>query len=150
MGDSDLREFFAPIMAHCLFAAAISGLLIPPLLLWFAGGPYPRLLTAMRTKAASQPKGSNLRQLVALMPLLLIVGSPCFSLSFMFFLKWYYRAPSIFAFQKMNQDCSGVYVVSLLASFAATLWWLGPEAFRRPGYDPKNPNPDPDEWRWKS
>lgn len=150
MSDSELRGLIAPIMAHCISAAAISGLVIPPVLVWFARQKYPGLLVLMRTKAATQPKGGSLRQLIVLMPLLLMVGSSLVSLSFILLLKWYYHAPSIFAFQKMNQVCSSVYLVSLLASFTFCIWWVGPRAFKPLGYDSKNPNPDPDEWRWKN
>jgi hypothetical protein len=137
-------------MAHCLFVAAATGILIPPIVLWFARYPYPRLLITMRNKAEKQPKDSNLRQLVALMPLLLWIGSPLVSLSFVFFLKWYYRAPV----SKLNTEASVCMIVNcgaVLASYAATIWWLGGlQVLRPPGYDPKSPNPDPDEWRWKN
>jgi|HubBroStandDraft_4_1064222.scaffolds.fasta_scaffold521420_1 hypothetical protein len=150
MADSDLREFFAPMMAHCVFAALVSGLLIPPIAIGLARKIYPRLVTAMRTKAASQAKGSNLGQLATLMPLLLMTGAFLASWSFLFFLKWYHRARSVFVLSSIDPVCTSVYLIAGLASLATTFWWLGPQAFRPPGYDPKNPNPDPDEWRWKN
>ncbi len=118
--------------------------------MWFARVPYPRLLVAMRTKAASQPKGSNLRQLVALMPLLLMFGGLLAGYSFIFLLKWY-NGVLLFRMDTMHSVCVIVYCIAVLASFAASVWWIGGlQALRPPGYDPKNPNPDPDEWRWKS
>jgi hypothetical protein len=148
--DSDLRGLLAPVMAHCIFVAAATGILIPPIVLWFARYPYSHLLITMRNKAEKQPKDSNLRQLVALMPLLLWIGSPLVSLSFVFFLKWYYRVPV----SKLNTQASVCMIVNcgaVLASYATTIWWLGGlQVFRPPGYDPKNPNPDPDEWRWRN
>ena len=150
MGDSDLRGLFAPVMAHCVFAAVVSGGLVPPILLAFGRGPYSRLFIAMRTQAASHPKGSNLRQLLALMPLLLMVGNLSIGYSFLFLLKWYSQVPSLFRLDTTDSVCGIVYCVSVVASLAASVWWLGGlKIFRPPGYDPKNPNPDPDEWRWK-
>ncbi len=138
-------------MAHCLVAAIVGGGLVPPILLWFGRGPYSRLFLAIRTKALIQPKGSNLRQLLALMPLLLMVGNLSVGYSFLFLLKWYSRVPSVYRLDTTDGLCVIVYCVSGVASFAASVWWLGGlKIFRPPGYDPKNPNPDPDEWRWKS
>jgi hypothetical protein len=138
-------------MEHCVFIAAASGLIISPILVWFALVPYPRLFEAISTRAATQPKGSNLRQLVALVPLLLMVGGLLVYSSFLFLLKWYYRVPSMFKLDSMHKVCLIVYSMAIVLSSAASVWWVGGmNAFRPPGYDPKNPNPDPDEWRWKS
>lgn len=151
MSGSDLRGLLAPIMAHCVVAAAISGLLISSILVWFARVPYPRLFAAISTKAASQPKGSNLRQLVALMPLLLMVGGLLIYYSFLILLKWYYRVPSMFKLDTMHKVCLIVYSMTVVLSSTASIWWIGGlQAFRPPGYGPENPNPDPDEWRWQN
>lgn len=150
VSDTNLRRLIAPTMAHCMFAAVVTGLLLSPILVWFARVPYARLFAAIRTKAATQPKGSNLRQILALMPFLLAIFGLSVCYSFPISLKWYYGAASLFRMDIGHRLCVLAYFVAFLLSSAASIWWIGGlQAFRPPGYDPNNPNPDPDEWRWK-
>jgi hypothetical protein len=151
MIESALREFVAPIMAHCMLFGIVVGLLIAPLLVWFARVPYPLLFTTISKKAANQPKGSGLRQLAALMPFILMALGISVCYSFPVLLRWYSRAPSVFRMDMRLRLAMGAYFVAFLLSFGASVWWIGGlQAFRPAGYDPKNPNPDPDEWRWQN
>jgi hypothetical protein len=57
----------------------------------------------------------------------------------------------MFKLDSMHKVCLIVYSMAIVLSSAASVWWVGGrKAFRLPGYDPKNPNPDPDEWRLSS
>ncbi|MGB0062743.1 hypothetical protein [Candidatus Binatus sp.] len=151
MADSDLRGLLAPLMEHRLVAGVAMGILIPPILLWFGLGPYSRLFVAIRAKAVTQPKGSNRRQLLVLLPLLLMTSNLLVGYSYLYLLKWYSRVPSLVRLGTTDSVCVIVYCLSIVTSFSVSVWWLGGlQVFRPLGYDPKNPNPDPDEWRWKN
>ena len=154
MSNSELRELFAPVMAHCLVVAAVWGLLLPTMLFWlaraygrFAGRRLKRELGSKLTAVKVQQFLARLSQTVA------IVGTPVFTLafwSFLYLLKWYYHARSTWDFSNMGQGCT-IYLLAFGLSFAGNIWWFGGfKILRPPGYDPKNPNPDPDEWRWQN
>jgi hypothetical protein len=152
MLDSELRRLLAPVMAHCVVAAAVWGLLLPPTLFWLARGPLVRFFAGRwKLKVAGEATPGSARQFVARAQLIALIGGTLAFQLFFYLLKWFNHARSTFDFSRMGHTCTSTYLLAFGLSFAGSFWWIGGvRALRPPGYDPKNPNPDPDEWRWQN